>query len=99
MQTPALIQKFQTVGRENIQPCSKPKAWSHLFIKKDIGVYIDHNLSFDKYISTICNKANCMFVELKRSFQYHNKETFITLYKTLAQTYLDYTSSVITMTS
>ena len=32
--------------------------------EKDIGVFIDHNLSFDKHISAICNKANSMFAVL-----------------------------------
>ena len=62
--------------------------------EKDIGVYIDHNLSFDKHISAICNKANSMFAVLRRSFQFIDKETFVPLYKTLVRTHLDYASPV-----
>ena len=62
--------------------------------EKDIGVYIDHNLSFDRQISAICNKANYMFAVLRRSFQYLDKETFIPLHNTLVQTHLDYAISV-----
>ena len=62
--------------------------------EKDIGVYIDHNLSFDKHISAISNKANSMFAVLRRSFQFIDKETFVPLYKTLVRTHLDYASPV-----
>jgi hypothetical protein len=32
--------------------------------EKDIGVHIDHELSFDKHISEKVNKANSNYVEL-----------------------------------
>ena len=73
---------------------------------KDIGVYIDHNLSFHKYISAICNKASSIFVVLKRNFPNLDKENFILLHKIYFQyidketfiipykSHLDYTSVV-----
>ena len=61
---------------------------------KYIGVFIVHNLSFDKHISAICNKASSMFAVLRRSFQHIDQETFIPLYKTLVRTHLDYASPV-----
>ena len=35
--------------------------------EKDIGVHIDHELSFDKHISEKVNKANSMFALLRRT--------------------------------
>ena len=60
--------------------------------EKDIGSFIDHNVSFDKHINSICNKANSMFAVLRRSFHYIDKWTFISLYKT--RTHMDYASLV-----
>ena len=62
--------------------------------ENDIGVFIDHNLSFNKHISAICNKANSMFAVLRRSFQYTDKDAFIPSYKTLVQTHLGHASPV-----
>jgi hypothetical protein len=37
--------------------------------EKDIGVHIDHELSFDKQISEKVNKANAIFALLRRTFR------------------------------
>jgi hypothetical protein len=62
--------------------------------EKDIGVHIDHELSFDKHISEKVNKANAMFALLRRTFQYLDAESFVPLYKTLVRTHLEFAISV-----
>ena len=55
-------------------------------------MHIDHELSFDKHISEKVNKANSMFVLLRRT--YLDAESFVPLYKTLVRTHLEFASSV-----
>ena len=70
---------------ENLQSC---------VVEKDIGVFIDEKLNFDRHISTKVNKANAMFGVIRRNFHYMDRKTFIPLYKALVRTHLDYASSV-----
>ena len=62
--------------------------------EKDIGVIIDSDLSFERRISEKVNKANCIFVLLRRTFQFLDTEFFVPLYKTLVRTHLEFASSV-----
>ena len=62
--------------------------------EKDIGVYIDRNLSFDRHISEKVKKANSMFAVLRRSFNHLDENIFAPLYKSLVRTHLEYASSV-----
>ena len=62
--------------------------------EKDIGVLIDSDLAFDKHISEKVNKANSMFALLRRTFQYMDTKTFVSLFKTLVRTHLEFASSV-----
>ena len=62
--------------------------------EKDIGVIVDSQLSFESHISEKGNKATSMFGQLRRTIQCLNQKMFISLYKTLVRTHLDYTSSV-----
>ena len=39
-------------------------------LEKDLGVHIDSELSFDKHVSTIVNKANSIVGLIRRSFSY-----------------------------
>ena len=62
--------------------------------RKNIGVIIDDQLTFESHISVKTNKATSMFGLIRRPFQCLDKKTFTGLYKTLVQTHLDYASSV-----
>ena len=48
--------------------------------EKDIGVFIDSDLTFEKHINGKVNKANQMFATLRRTFQFMDKSTFVQLY-------------------
>ena len=61
--------------------------------EKDIGVFIDNRLNFDKHISEKVKKANCMFGIIRRNFQFLDNEMFNLLYKTYVRPHLDYASS------
>ena len=58
--------------------------------EKDIGVIIDSNLEFDKYVYFKINKANSTMAVIRRSFQKLDEDTFVSLYKALVRTHLDY---------
>ena len=62
--------------------------------EKDIGVLIDDELSFDKHICEMVNKANSIFAALRRTFRNLTADIFLPLCKTLVRTHLDYVSSV-----
>ena len=58
--------------------------------EKDLGVYLQDNLKFDKHISLTVNRANRLIGLIKRAFSYLEEETLLVLYKTLIRPVLDY---------
>ena len=58
--------------------------------EKDLGVYVQDNLKFDKHISLTVNRANRLVGLIKRAFSYLDEETLLVLYKTLIRPILDY---------
>ena len=50
--------------------------------EKDLGIYVQDNLKFDKHISLTVNRGNRLVGLIKRAFSYLDIETLI-LYKTL----------------
>ncbi|KAK3090353.1 hypothetical protein FSP39_011129 [Pinctada imbricata] len=62
--------------------------------EKDIGVYVDESLSFDKHICEKVKKATSMSAIIRRIFQHLDERTFVPLYKSLVRTHFDYASSV-----
>ena len=61
---------------------------------KDLGVIIDNKLTFNEHISEKIKKANCMLGLIKRNFKYLDEKTFISLYKSLVRSQLEYATSV-----
>ena len=61
---------------------------------KDLGVHYDLLLLFDKHISKKVNKAYMMLGIIKRNFEYISKKCFVTLYKSLVRSHLEYANSV-----
>ena len=57
---------------------------------KDLGIYVQDNLKFDKHISLTVNRANRLVGLIKRAFSYLDIETLLILYKTLIRHILDY---------
>ena len=58
--------------------------------EKDLGITFDSNLTFDRHISNITNKANQMIGVIKRTFSFMNKGIFLKLYKALVRSHLEY---------
>ena len=58
--------------------------------EKDLGVYVQDNLKFDKHISLTVNRANRLVGLIKRAVSYLDEETLLVLYKTLIRPILDY---------
>ena len=58
--------------------------------EKDLGVYLQDNLKFDKHISLTVNRANRLIGLIKHAFSYLEEETLLVLYKTLIRPILDY---------
>ena len=62
--------------------------------KKDIGVVIDSSLKFEIHVAEKIKKANRMIGLIKRNFNYLDKNTFLTLYKALVRSHLEYTQCI-----
>ena len=58
--------------------------------EKDLGILFTSNLKFDKHISSIVNKANRVIGLIRRKFTFMDKNLFLTLYKALVRSTLDY---------
>ena len=57
---------------------------------KDIGVIIDSDLKFKKYINGKIGTANKILGIIRRSFMYLSAEVFIPLYKAMVKSHFDY---------
>ena len=62
--------------------------------EKDIGVIFDRNLNFDVHIDNIINKANRLLGIIFRSFTYMNARIFVTLYKAMVRSILEYANCI-----
>ena len=70
------------------------KEIEHVFEEKDLGVHIDSELSFDKHVSTIVNKANSIVGLIRRSFSHLDGPLFKKLYTCFVRPHLEYAQSV-----
>ncbi len=61
---------------------------------KDLRVFIDNQLSFDKHCNEAVKKANKILATIRRTFQYNNNyidsNNLVHLYKSLVRPYLEY---------
>ena len=62
--------------------------------EKDLGIIFESNLKFDSHITHIVNRANRLLGLIKHTFKTLNSELFLTLYKTLIRSIIDYGRSV-----
>ncbi len=58
--------------------------------EKDLGVFIDNGLTFDKHITEAIKKANNKLGMIKRSFVYLDKDMLCPLYTALVRPLLEY---------
>ena len=70
------------------------KILSNTVCEKDLGVYFDKSLNFDKHINTIINKANRNLGVIRRTFDYMDKSIFCHIFKGLIRPHLEYAAPV-----
>ena len=61
---------------------------------KDLEVYIDENLNFEKQVAECTKKANGILASIKRTIKFINGDTFKLLYKSLVRPILELTGTV-----
>ena len=66
----------------------------HEHLMKDLGVFIDPDLTFDEHIHEKINVANKMLGIIRRNFVDLDKNSFLLLYKCLVRSHLEYAGSV-----
>ena len=62
--------------------------------EKDLGVFFDKDLNFEKHINQVIKKANCIMGITKRTFEYLDKTTFCLIFKGLVRPHLEYAAPV-----
>ena len=62
--------------------------------EKDLVVVIDGKLDFEKYINIKINKACGIMAVIRRSFVSMNGVHFVSLYKSLVRSHLEYASCI-----
>ena len=62
--------------------------------EKDIGIWFQNNMKFDNHITYMVNRCNKLLSLIKRMHKSSDKESFLTLYKSLAKSIIDYGGSV-----
>ena len=60
--------------------------------EKDLGVIIDRNLKFLEHINSKIKIANRNVGLIFRSFSYTDKDMFLSLYKSIVRSHLEYAS-------
>ena len=61
---------------------------------KDLGIYIDQELFFDKHINSTVNKANRILAIARKTFYHVDQDMFMLIYKGLIRPHLEYATSV-----
>ena len=62
-------------------------------LEKDLGVYIDPNLNFEKHIEKITQKAASKCSSILRNFTFRSKEVLVPLFKSLIRPVLEYANT------
>ena len=65
-----------------------------LEVIKELGVVFDSQLSFVSHCKEKISKAYSMLGLIKRNFIYLTQEVFVTLYKSLVRSHLEYANSI-----
>ena len=62
--------------------------------EKDIGVFIDSSLNFDRHINYAVNKANRVLAIARKTFECMDRDIFSQIFKTLVRPHLEYAAPV-----
>ena len=66
----------------------------HELVIKDLGVWMDSDLSFDDHVYEKIKMANKMLGIINRNFSDLDKSSFLLLYKSMVRSHLEYAGSV-----
>ena len=77
-------------GYEMIDFQNKVQTLSTEESERDLGILFEQNLKFDEHIDSTVNRVNRIIGLIKRKFTYMDKNLFLTLYKSLVRSHLDY---------
>ena len=61
--------------------------------EKDLGVYVDTELTFEKHIEYVVNQANRMLGLIRRSYTYLDSQSLLKLYTSLVRPTLEYANT------
>ena len=61
--------------------------------EKDLGVYVDTELTFEKHIETVVNRANRMLGLIRRSYTYLDSLSLLKLCTSLVRPTLEYANA------
>ena len=84
------------LGKENAKHVYKmssdhgPVNLEETVAEKDLGVFIDNNLTFDKHITEAIKKANTKLAMIKRTFVYLDRDLLTPLFTSLVRPLLEY---------
>jgi len=70
------------------------KELEHVFEEKDLGVFIDSNLSFAEHISSKVRVANAMVGLIRRSFSHLDGYSFKKMFSAFVRPHLEYAQSM-----
>ena len=62
--------------------------------EKDLGVWFDEELKFERHITEKINKANQSVGIIKKNFEFMDMEIFLLLYKAIVRPHLEYGQSI-----
>ncbi len=62
--------------------------------EKDLGVWVDDQLTFTTHTSKSAAKANCLLGLIRRTFKHLDKENLTLLYKAIVRPHIEYANSV-----
>ena len=60
--------------------------------ENDLGLIVDRGLKFSEHINNRISKANKILGLIFKSFTFMDKDMFVTLFKTLVRSHLEYAS-------
>ena len=80
--------------RYTLSECGQVQELLEVRSTRDLGVVVDDKLEFREHITEKIKKAYSTLAIINRNFKYVDKESFITLYKSMVRSHLEYADSV-----
>jgi len=58
--------------------------------EKDLGIWFENSLKFNKHVQNVVNRTNRLTGMIRRTFKYMDRNLFLTLYKSLIRSIVDF---------